>query len=419
MVPPLDPQSQILRQRYDFKWEVLDIIVGGRSPIDVAQGGFSIRSKDEARQFIEHYGYDLERPIENAEVQGNFREALSFIQKFFLKPSNPEGLELEVPRKILELEDPSQLFLMASLHYADQTADRAGVLLRDWACAVLKVMHTITHIDKDVRTSYFADVQQQILDRFYKVVHRDEEGKLYLGQADDPLRIPLVLFETKPKKTRDSIILKLLHKRENVAEEVFDRVGLRFITEDALGCFQAIRFLKEKMLILWPNIKSSRSRNTLLDVDPFRECLDGLFRRLDQGEVISEEAFRAELSKSIRPPGSTAENPHTSDTYRAVQFTSRQLIKLTNPIYNEIRDLKAEAKSASLPAELAARLERLDLKYLQKEVRFFYPFEIQLMDKEGFEESERGRSAHSEYKRAQVGTALRRVMGSLADAAQS
>ena len=46
-------------------------------------------------------------------------------------------------------------------------------------------MHTIAHIDKDVRSTYFSDIQQQIFDRFYKVIHRDDEGKLYLGDSAD------------------------------------------------------------------------------------------------------------------------------------------------------------------------------------------------------------------------------------------
>ena len=63
-------------------------------------------------------------------------------------------------------------------------------------------------------------------------------------------------------------------------------------------------------------------------------------------------------------------------------------------------------------------LERIDLKYVQREVRFFYPYEIQVVDRRSSDENEKGRSAHSEYKRAQAQTALRRVMGSLVDAAR-
>ena len=62
-----------------------------------------------------------------------------------------------------------------------------------------------------LRSSYFAEIQKQIFDRFYKVIHRDTEGRLYLGEVEgDPLRVDLVAFETKPKKSRDSTLLKLL-----------------------------------------------------------------------------------------------------------------------------------------------------------------------------------------------------------------
>ena len=416
-----------LRSKYDFRWDVLDVIVHGKSSID-ATTGFQIQSSAEADRFIESYGYHLENPIENAEVLGNFHEAINFVRKYFLQPDNPNGLKLEIPRKILELSDVRDLFLMASLQYPAQQADTQGHLLRSWACALLKVMHTIAHIDKDLRSPYFSDIQQQIFDRFYKVIHRDPAGRLYLGEKDDdPLRVDLVVFETKPKKSRDSIILKLLHKPENVAEDIFDRVGIRFITHTPVDALRVIKYLKDKMIVMPPNIKPSRSRNTLIDMERFQERLRGLLARADRGE-IDEAGLTAELNACILQGSDNKENPHSSEFYRAIQFTCRQLIKLQNPLYNELRELKQIAKSnaqaggaASAPdtdsrlSAMLASLDRIDLKYVQREVRFFYPYEVQVMDRQSAEENEKGRSAHSEYKKAQIQTALRRVMGSLVD----
>ena len=50
-----------------------------------------------------------------------------------------------------------------------------------WAEVVLKVMHTILHIDKDLRTKYFSTIQTQILDNYYRFIHR-ENGQLFLGE---------------------------------------------------------------------------------------------------------------------------------------------------------------------------------------------------------------------------------------------
>jgi uncharacterized protein (TIGR04562 family) len=411
------------RDRYDFRPDVLDVIISGRSTIDTPNG-FQLTNVEEAKSFVEGYGYDLEKPVESAEGLGNFHEALNFIRKNFLQPENPAGLRIDVPRKILELTDVRDLFLLAGYHYPGQTHDGQGVYLRNWACSLLKVMHTIAHIDRDLRSPHFSDIQQQIFDRFYKFIHRDSDGNLYLGEEHSAESIALAAFETKPKKSRESIILKLLHKPENVAEDIFDRVGIRFVSRTRLGALQVVKFLKDRMIVIPANIKPSRSRNTLVDVATFRVKLAGLLEQADQGklhyssiETILEDFLEQAALGPAAPANvnSAPENPHTSEFYRAIQFTARQLIKLKNPMYDDLRELKTIAKAGTLTEDAAKILDRIDLKNLQRESRFFYPYEVQVMDIKSHEQNERGRSAHSEYKRAQVQTALKRVMGSLVD----
>ena len=419
MTPKKPDQS--LRSKYDFRGEVLDIIIGGKSSLD-SSTAFQVQSLEEADLFIQNYGYDLEDPIEQAEVLGYFHEALNFIRKNFLKPENPDGLRLDIPRKILELTDVRELFLMidsSAVAPNPQSKDPMTLILRSWACSLLKIMHTISHIDKDLRSPYFTDIQKQIFDRFYKYIHRDADSKLFLGEKmDDPLKIGLVAFETKPKKSRDSIILKLLHKSENVAEDIFDRVGIRFITFTPFGALRVVKYLKDKMIIMTPNIKPSRSRNTLIQIDAFRAQLADLLGRVENNSITEEEMI-SKLEAVALTPQFKVDNPHSSQFYRSMQFTGRHLIKLKNPLYDSLKELKNSAKSPPVnpTVETVNRIiDKLELKHIQREIRFFYPFEVQVVDQKSAEENERGRSAHSEYKRAQVLTAMKRVMGSLMDA---
>ena len=410
-----------MRQKYDFRWEVLDVIISGRSSIDTGHG-FSLESLDDASRFLSSYGYDPENPIERAEIQGIFQEALTFIRRYFLQPENPDGIKIEVPRKLLELTDSRELFLMANFRHPGQAQDTSGTLLRNWSCSILKVMHTIAHIDKDLRSQYFADTQKQIFDRYYRVIHRDSSGQLYLGEKDDDaMRVNLVAFETKPKKSRDSTILKLLHKPENVAEDIFDSVGIRFITPTRLGCLRVVQYLKDRMILMPPNIKPSRSRNTLIDLEDFRAQLGDWLGRAERGELPESELVAA-LETAAHPPMVNPDNPHSSEFYRALQFTVRQLIKLRNPLFDVFKELKTLSKATAAAQDSAAEmvrvLDRLELKQVQREYRFFYPYEVQIMDQQSAEENEKGRSAHSEYKRAQIQTALKRVMSSLSDVAK-
>ncbi len=411
-------QADAIRKKFDFRWEALDIILSGRSSID-SREGFHLHSTEDAERFIRSYGYNLENPIEKAEGFGNLHEALAFIRRYFLQPENPDGLRLDIPRKILEIGDLRDLFLFASLNGPGQTGDQAGVLLRDWACAILKVMHTIAHMDQDIRTPHFADIQKQIFDRYYRFIQRDGDGKLYLGErVDDPNRVDLVAFETKPKKARDSTLLKLLHKPENVAEDIFDRVGIRFVTPGRVSILRVLKYLRDKMVFMPPNIKPSRSRNTLIDLERMQVVVREALEKLEQGQ-IDESAFEQGLEQAASAPQPQGtENPHSSSTYRAIQFTCRQLIKLKNPLFDDLKELKGLSRSKPMHEDLLKIVDRMDLKYLQRELRFFYPYEVQLVDQQSFEQNEKGRSAHSEYKRAQIQTAMRRVMGPLADAAR-
>jgi len=407
-----------IRQKYEIQSEDLDVLVQGRSIIDTQVGlsGVHLRSLEDVDRFAQSYGYDLSNPIEKAEVLGNFHEAISFVRKYFLQPENPDGIKHDIPRKILELSDVRDLFLMSNLAYINQVEDTQGVYLRNWACSLLKVMHTIAHIDKDLRASYFVDIQKQIFDRFYKVIHRDDQGKLYLGESvSDPLRVDLVSFETKPKKARESILLKLLHKPENVAEDIFDRVGIRFVTQSRFDAFRVVKYLKDSLIIVSANIKPSRSRNTLMDLKALKTEVHAAIPLLESG-ALKEEQFLAKLEDVPTPSqNSKNENQHTSEDYKALQFTCRQLIKFKNPVFEDVKELKALSKTKTIPEEVARVIERIEPKYLQREVRFFYPFEVQITDRKSAEENDKGRSAHSEYKRMQIQTALKRVMGGLLD----
>ncbi len=376
---------------------VFDVLIGGKSILDSKNhfvGEFD--SPVDVDRFLVGYGFHVDDPVEQAELMGHMHEAIRFISNKFLKPGNPEGLDLEVPRKISELTDPRELLLMTS-------KESVPSQLRAWACAVLKVVHTLSHMDRDVRNYYFGDIQRQILDRFYRYIHRSESGQLYLGRTEnDPMRIDLIAFDVKPKKARESTLIKLLQKPESVAEELFDRVGVRFITKNKVDAVRAIQFLDQMRVVVAANIKPSRSRNTLVDVPHFKSVLKEGAANEDELRLKLENAFKGEVDSET--------NVHSSRHYRSIQFTCRQLIKIANPIAEQIRAAKLALKKATADAAITEAIEKMDHTSVPRVVRFFYPFEVQVVDQHSHEENERGRSAHSEYKKAQLQTALSRVM---------
>ncbi len=394
-------------QKYMFDWEMLDVVVGGKSALDTKNFLGPMSSMDQVNQFLKGYGLDPSDHVTKAELFGNFQEAMQFIKRYFLKEGNPDGLDLKLPNSLLMISDIGQLFLMAT----DDTPQKREDKL--WAEIILKVMHTIMHTDKDLRSNYFNIVQTQIFDRFYKYIFRNENDKLFVGVKGSENIVSLVDFETKSKKTRESVIIKLLHKAENVAEELFDRVGVRFVTNSRLDTLRVIRFLLEKNIVIPHNNKPSRAINTMIDLNRFKVGHQRVIKMALRNN-LSEERFVSAMEREIQECQTRSElnekNKFTSKSYQSIQFTCRQLIEYKNPFLQEFNDLRRIAKNLNSDEnELARRVLNMDISLVARDIRFFYPYEIQIVDQDTFRENSQGEASHQEYKRSQVQSAMKRV----------
>ena len=393
--------------KYMFDWEIFDVVIGGRSALDTKNFLGPMSTIEEVNQFLKGYGLDPNDHVAKSELFGNFQEAIQFIRRYFLKEGSPDGLDLKIPNSLMMISDISQLFLMATDDNIFKKEDKL------WAEVILKVMHTIMHADKDLRSNYFGIVQTQIFDRFYKYIYRNDDDKLFIGVKGAEDIVPLVDFETKSKKTRESVIIKLLHKAENVAEELFDRVGVRFITHTRFDSLRLIRFLLEKNIVIPHNNKPSRAINTMIDMVKFKEAHQKLLKMAIRNN-LSEDRFLSALERAALESElvhtENERNKHTSKAYQSIQFTCRQLIEYKNPFLQEFNELRRIAKNASPEEnELARRVLSMDISLVARDIRFFYPYEIQVVDVDAFKENSQGEASHLEYKKLQIRSAMKRV----------
>lgn len=399
-------------QKYIFDWELLDVMIGGRSSMDTKFFITSFYNKDDINDFLKNYGLDPADPITKAELYGNFQESIQFIRRFLIKPGNPDGIDLAIPEIFNTITDVNEVFFMATGSMRNVSKEQ-----RYWAEVILKVMHTVVHIDKDLRSNYFPTIQTQIFDRFYKYIYRSHDKGLFLGdRSKDSESIPLVDFETKARKSRDSVTIKLLHKAESVAEELFDRIGVRFITENKLDAIRVCKFLLEKNIVIPHNVKPSRSLNSLIDFKKFKEKHQNILKMAIRNQ-LSEDRFQhameRELKECIFDKMDDAQNNHSLKAYKSIQFTGRQLIKYHNTFFKDFYELKKSAKESNSDPELVKKIMNMDMSLIAKDIRFFYPFEVQIMDRETFVENTKGDASHSEYKKTQVKSVIKRLFWAL------
>lgn len=395
-----------LAEMWKFPWPVMDVLIGGNSSIDLPE--LKLSGWDEATEFLRAYGYDPDRPADLRLMHAVVVEAIAFIETVLITPREWEK-GIRPPDEVLMCEDPRQLLMWAS---SLSPAERAS---RYWSCAILRVMHTIAHLEGVNRYISVAAARQQIMARFQKYIFRDEDKQLWFGLG--PHRVKLARLEWKDKKTRRSIILKLLHKKDNVAETIYDYLGVRFVTTRLCDVMMVVKYLRQFHIVSFPNCYPSRSRNNLIDTTRFRTQVETLRDMLTAGSISPTE-FETMVARLTAPAVVTAsQNPHSSQSYHSVQLTCRQLVTMPNPQFAWLDKLEQQLLTAQLPKDTMQELK--ELRALvggwhavrdDRDVTAFYPFEIQIMDADSHDQANSGTAAHGRYKTSQVRAARKRVL---------
>ncbi len=393
----------------------MEVLIGGKSSIDLTE--LSIKSHDEAEAFLRAYGYDSTNPIDLKQIVTAKEEAIAFIQQLLLTPKEWQR-GIKPPDEIINCEDPCLLLLWAS------NCDPNDRWRSHWACAILRVMHTIAHLEGVHRTIDMQAARAQIFARFQEYLKRDDEGRMWFGSPK--ARCELAAVEWKEVKSRNSIILKLLHKRDNVAETIYDYVGIRFITKNLSDAMLVVKLLHEHNIIVYPNAYPSRARNNLIDTQRFQTELEGLRQRLLAG-TLSAEAFRMALVQlTIEAPDvvPTTSNPHSSTAYRAIQMTGRQLIKIPSARLEWLFKLaqgqpSGEPKLTSLIATVKDLVKHLPTAKDHKYDSAFFPYEVQILDLAAHQQAQSGDANHDRYKSSQVRAARKRVLSPVLETAKS
>ena len=364
--------------RYEFQPQTLSTVVGGVSAIDIPR--LNLSSEKEVYDFILAYGYDLNDADHREQIWSIHRRAVGMIRDELLEDGEDVPPEVADPAKLGQIHN---LLLLAS------SSSREQVRLQRWACALLRVMHVYVHLRHDLFSAFSEEIQTQILQPIQQAIHQDPvAGSVDLGKAADADQVSLYRFEIKPFKTTASSVIKLLARPERVALTLLDKLGVRFVTKSAFDSFRVIRFLVDQHIVSYPHIIPDQSNNTLFPLNLFLETMSELKAGQQSGHSFTQDELQTRLEQKLKEAEGRAEylakeNQFSGEGHRFIKFINRKLIHV----------------------EVGANEAR-------RAFRFFYPYEIQIMDIETYERNQRGPAAHDEYKRRQRRRARERVLGS-------
>jgi uncharacterized protein (TIGR04562 family) len=216
------------------------------------------------------------------------------------------------------------------------------------------------------------------------VIHKD--GDQYF-LTDGEVCLPLLHYDKKSNKGRNSILLKLLQKAAYLAADIYDHLGVRMTFATRFECLLALDALQRAHLLSVTNVDPQRTRNTLLDMAAAKEVFVKYRTLLDRSASYPAELLQkmdAEL-RTLSQPQTRSDNAHSGSGFSSLQVTLRKMIHL----HDEAPTHDAEGH----------------------DVDFFFEYEIQLMDADSHERSLTGPASHGAYKQRQVESARIRVFG--------
>lgn len=321
----------------------LKLLLRGESVVDWHR--LYVENQEQLHRLFWLNGLDLEDPLDRERLQRLRDKAHDFIRS---------TLRLKVQEELLGDHDATVL---------PQLASHEGPL-QHHACLLLKVMHVMHHLEaRELRTwlpisdnELFVKVEASVLSTF------------------DALRgagLPAVEFAWS-RKQPNSLVTKLLLKKDTIAAQVFDRLRFRVIVQEPKDLEPTLRVILQRC-IPFNFVVPGQTVNTLLDARAVRQRAADLAGNPDAAP--QEEA------------GTTAgPNEYSSSAYRILNFV------------------------ADLPVRVDSYLEEQSIDPLKRGRVVFVLAEFQVCDQATAQANEEGPSAHAHYKARQLSGARERLL---------
>jgi len=276
-------------------------------------------------------------------------------------------LGFQIPDEVAHGVPPRDLLLIAS-----QKGRR-----RTHACVVLKVMHVMHHLaGRELLTKLPVSDDQ--------IFHLIEEKVLRTVEELKAVGCPIVEFEWS-RKHADSLITKLLAKKESIAADVYDKLRFRMITNSEEQLIFVMRELTQR-LVPFNFVIPGQSENDIIKI---RETLD---RSPSLKRYLPEITDLAAVAADKLP---SAQNEFSGPDYRVINFVS------------------------DLPVRIDKYLCRRpdDPMFAEYGTIVFVLTEFQIIDSRTAENNESGENSHDKYKERQAARVKTRLMHGMKDEA--
>lgn len=343
--------------------EAVRLVLSGNSVIDWNRANF--RNIAEVDRFLLLHGFEYSRISDRRRLEHLHLSSVTYLE---------EHLSLRFTEDLRHPEDIRTLFITASYVGGFR---RRQIL----SCVILKLMHVIHHIEAAelrhqiplAESTLLEEAQRKIMAASRELLSSDLSVRAFYGS----------------RKARNSVITKLLAKRENIAATIFDKLRFRIITENQTSILPALVWLTQN-LTPFNYVIPSQSHNNLMSLkEMMSTCgLQEMYERLQTNGITPVREPRLAALKGF-DSGPSGASEAASDDEGQEQENS-----FTSLSYQNINFI------VDVPVRVDHLLGRQFDSSLGNIV--FVMVEFQLLDAETALKNEEGESAHHLYKARQI-----------------
>jgi uncharacterized protein (TIGR04552 family) len=326
--------------------EAVRLVLSGDSVIDWNRANFY--DLDQVDAFFRLHHLDMSLLEDKRRIKSVFISSVTYLE---------EHLGLRFPKELTEKEDIREIFVLAS---TKRSFSRYQIL----ACVILKLMHVIYHLEVAELRFQVPLSEAALLDEASKQINLLSQKMLQSG-------LPIISFYGN-RKAKNSIITKLLAKRENIAATVFDKLRYRIVMEEQEDLLLALVWLC-RYAFPFNYVIPSQSKNSIL---PF----DDMLKNDDVSEIrdfLTSNGISAQISVEKKPDDSNPDNLNTfsGNSYKVINFI------------------------VDFPIRIDHLVDLPQRNHLGKVV--FVMVEFQVVDRITARNNEHGENAHLHYKNRQ------------------
>ncbi|HSA58113.1 MAG TPA: TIGR04552 family protein [bacterium] len=328
---------------------LLKLVLKGRSVIDSHRLLF--KNDDEVRDFLKVNEFDLDRPKDLERLRSIQAEAVAYLQRELQFGIAPELLK--------PFEDGSEVLVLFKTASDIVKRDRT---LQTQACGLLKTMNIVNHIDG---RELLYNCPISLRDLFSLAEDKIERSLSSLSLSD-----PSLLRYKGGRKPKESVITKLLCKRETIAAQVYDRVRYRIVTRKREDIMTVLLHLFHTVL-------------------PFNYVIPGasVNQLISLKEKNRLEAHFGKLRKVLS--GSAKSMEYSGKNYKVCKFVVDIPVRMDNFL-----------------AQSGGSVYRESLGSIA-----YVLVEFQIVDEAAEAGNNTGESSHENYKKRQKRGVLRRLTG--------